>query len=263
MVQGIRLSFSQWGGTGAYKWIGFANYRSIFANGFSSTLWLTVRYSAISTVGIVLVATLMAAVVSAGVPGARVYRIIWFLPGIAPLVAVSVFWSVAFQPTGGVVDTILGYLGLGSTHAWLATSSQAIYPIAFVTIWAGAGFAFLVVLGGMEQIPVALYEAARLDGANWPQIFFRVMLPMVRPVLGVIGLLEAIWSFNGFTIIWGMTEGGPGYSTSTVPVLVYDYAFHETQFGPAGAMAVVGGLILVALGFVMLRLSRSTHTERA
>ena len=155
--------------------------------------------------------------ISAGVKGGRFYRVIWFLPGIAPIAAVSVFWSLAFQPTSGVVDAALGHLGLGSTHAWLSSSSLAIYPIVFVTVWASAGFAFIVLLSGMEQIPVEFYEAARLDGASWTRVFRSIMLPLVRPVIGVVALLEAIWTFNGFTVIWGMTQGGPGYATSTLP----------------------------------------------
>ena len=220
-------------------------------------MWLTAKYSLLSTVGIIIVATLLAAAVSAGVKGGRFYRVIWFLPGIAPIAAVSVFWSLAFQPTSGVVDAALGHLGLGSTHAWLSSSSLAIYPIVFVTVWASAGFAFIVLLSGMEQIPVEFYEAARLDGASWTRVFRSIMLPLVRPVIGVVALLEAIWTFNGFTVIWGMTQGGPGYATSTLPVLVYRQAFEETNFGPASSMAVIGGVILVVLGSVMLRLSQS------
>ena len=243
--------------------MGLTNYRQVFAGGFGSTLILTIKYSVLSTAGVVIVALLLAAAITAGVRGARVYRIIWFLPGVAPIAAVSVFWSTAFQPTSGAVDAVLGFLGLGSAHAWLATSSEAIYPAIFVTIWAGTGFAFLIILGGMEQIPFELYEAARLDGASWPRVFRSVMLPILRPVLGVIILLEAIWSFNGFTVIWGLTQGGPGYATSTVPVMVYKEAFQETNFGPASAMAVIGGAILVLLGVVMLRLSRSQQRARA
>lgn len=257
VVEGVRLSFSSWGGTGPVAWVGLGNYRAMMANGFGSTLVLTVKYSLLSTVGIMVLASLMAAAVSSGVKGARFYRVIWFLPGIAPIAAVSVFWSLAFQPTSGIVDAVLGHLGLGSTHAWLASASYAIYPTVFVTVWASVGFAFLVLLGAMEQIPTSITESARLDGASWVRIFRSMTIPLIRPVIGVIALLETIWTFNGFTTIWGMTQGGPGYATSTVPVLVYQEAFRETNFGLASSMAVVGGAILVILGAIMLRVSRS------
>ena len=239
------------------SWVGLSNYRQTFANGFSSTLWLTVKYSVLATVGTMTAAALMAAAVSFGAKGSRIYRVIWFLPGIAPIAAMSVFWASAFQPTSGAIDVILGAVGLGSTHAWLASPSLAIYPAIFVTIWASVGFAFLVLLGAMEQTPVSLYEAARIDGASWPRIFYSITLPLIRPVVGVLGLLEAIWTFNGFTTIWGMTQGGPGFATSTVPVLVYEEAFRQSDFGLASSMAVIGGAILVVLGIAVLRMSQT------
>lgn len=256
IVEGIRLSFSQWGGTGPITWAGLSNYRSMLGAGFTSSLWLTVKYSVLSMAGVVAIATGLAAAVSGRVAGSRLYRVIWFLPGIAPVAAVAVFWSAAFQPVQGAADAILGAIGLGNTHAWLGTPDQAIYPTVFVTIWTSVGFAFLLLLGAMEQIPVSLYEAARLDGAGPLRIFTSVTMPLIRRVFAVVALLELIWTFNGFTTIWGMTEGGPGYSTSTLPIFVYKEAFQQTDFGVASSMAVVGGAILVVVGLVALRLSR-------
>jgi raffinose/stachyose/melibiose transport system permease protein len=257
IVQGIRFSFSSWGGTGPIIWDGLNNYRQTFTASFASTLLLTVRYSVLSMAGIMAVALGLAAAVSAGVRGSTFYRIVWFLPGVAPLAAVGVFWSAAFQPGQGVVNAILGSLGLGNEHAWLAETSTAIYPVIAVTIWASVGFAFLLLLGAMEQIPVSLYEAARIDGAGKVRAFFSITLPLVRPVATVVALLELIWTFNGFTIIWAMTLGGPGTATSILPVLVYRDAFQNLDFGLASSMAVVGGVILMIIGIVSLKVGQS------
>jgi ABC-type sugar transport system permease subunit len=119
------------------------------------------------------------------------------------------------------------------------------------------GFAFLLLLGAMEQIPVSVYEAARIDGASPVRALFSITLPLVRPVLAVTAMLELIWSFNGFTTLWAMTQGGPGFATSILPVQVYKEAFQQTEFGPASAMAVMGGLILIVVGAIGLRLSQS------
>jgi len=255
LVEGLRLSFSSWGGTGPIRWDGISNYRSVFSGQFLTSLELTAKYSVLSMAGIMIAATVLAASVSARVAGFRFYRVIWFLPGIAPVSAVAVFWSTAFQPVQGAVNAILGALGLGNAHAWLGTPNDAIYPVIFVTIWTSVGFAFLLILGAMEQIPTSLYEAARIDGASTLRMFRSITMPLIRPVFTVVALLELIWTFNGFTTIWGMTEGGPGYSTSTLPVIVYRAAFQETAFGQASAMAVVGGAILVVVGVVALRIS--------
>ncbi len=208
--------------------------------------------------GIVIVALVLAEAVRSGARGSTFYRIVWFLPGIAPFAAVGVFWSLAFQPSGGAVDAVLGDVGLGSNHAWLAGSSTAIYPIIAVTIWASVGFAFLLLLGAMPAgASVSLYEAARIDGAGGVRMFFAITVPLIRPVLTVVALLELIWTFNGFTVIWAMTMGGPGYATSTLPVLVYKEAFQDLNFGLASSMAVVGGLILMIVGIVSLRVGQS------
>jgi raffinose/stachyose/melibiose transport system permease protein len=263
LAQAVRLSVSSWYGVGPATYTGSQNYRDAIHGGIVSTLWLTAKFALLSTIGIMVLATLMAAVVSARVKGARFYRVVWFLPGIAPVTAVALFWSTAFQPGTGAVNVVMGAVGLGRSHTWLADASKSIYPPIFVTIWASVGFAFLLVLGAMEQIPVSVYEAARLDGARAVRTLFSITLPLVRPVLVVTTLLEFIWSFNGFSVLWAMTEGGPGFSTSILPVQVYRQAFQLTNFGLASAMAVIGGGVLVVIGAISLRFSRSRQLGAA
>ena len=257
-LQGVRMSFTDWHGVGDINFVGFTNYaNALFDSPFFSALELTAVFCISTTVGIMVIATLLATAVSARVKGSRFYRVVWFLPGIAPVSAIGVFWSTAFQPHQGIVNVILGSVGLGSDHAWLASSQSAIYPTIFVTVWASVGFAFLLILGAVEQIPVSIFEAARMDGAGPVRSFFAMTLPLIRPVLVVTATLELIWNFNGFTVIWAMTQGGPGYATSLLPVMVYKQAFQLTNFGLASAMAVMGGIILVVLGLFGLRMSRS------
>jgi ABC-type sugar transport system permease subunit len=261
-IQGIRLSFSSWPGFGDPQFVGLANYtQALFDSPFIASLLLTAKYAVASALGIVIIATLLAAAVSAGKKGSAFYRVVWFLPGIAPVAAVGIFWATAFQPTFGVVNVALGFLGLGNDHQWLADENTAIYPAIFVTIWASVGFAFLLILGSMEQIPVSTYEAARIDGAGTIRTFFSITLPLIRPVLAITAVLELIWQFNGFTIIWGMTQGGPGFATSTLPVVVYKEGFQLVNFGLASAMAVLGSIVLIVVGLISLRLSRSQQEE--
>src|SRR5207253_318985 len=172
-------------------------------------------------------------------------------------------WSSAMQPTTGFVNVVLGYLGLGNAHTWLAQTNTAIYPCVFASVWAGVGFGFILILGATEQIPVELYEAAELDGASAVRRFLNVTLPLIRPVVGVVGMLEFIWAANGFTLLWAMTRGGPGYATSIIPVLIYREAFVFGDYGQASAMAVLGGSVLIVIGSLILRLTRSTYEGAA
>jgi ABC-type sugar transport system permease subunit len=182
MINSIQLSVSRWGGLGPLESVGFDNYKFLFSDPqmrYSSRI--TIFYAFSVAFLVVAIATLLAAAVSANVRGHKAMKIIWFFPGIAPPTAVAIFWSSSFQPESGVVNVILGKLGLGDDYAWLASSDTALYPVIFVGVWSAVGFAFLVILGAVEQIPVSLREAALVDGANVRQQFTKITLPLIRP----------------------------------------------------------------------------------
>ena len=258
MINSIKLSFSRWGGLGPLEAVGVNNYKFLFTDPqmrYSSRI--TIFYAFTVAFFVVAIGTLLAAAVSANVRGHKAMKLIWFFPGIAPPTAVAIFWSSGFQPESGVVNILLGKIGLGNNHAWLASSDTALYPVIFVGVWSAVGFAFLVILGAVEQIPVSLREAALVDGANMRQQFTKITLPLIRPILMTIFTLEIIWTFNGFTVVWAMTNGGPSDSTSILPILAYKEAFRYGRFGTAAAMAVITGIFLMVVGTIGIRLSRS------
>lgn len=254
----IRLSLSRWGGIGPLEGVGLENYRYLATN--EQMLYsarITVIYAFSVAILVVAIATLLATAVSYNVFGHRAMKIIWFFPGIAPPTAVAIFWSTSFQPETGVVNTLLSKVGLRNDYAWLASSDTALYPVIFVGIWAAVGFTFLVILGSVEQVPVSLREAAVVDGANIVQQFVKITLPLIRPVLFTMLTLQIIWTFNGFTTVWAMTNGGPSDSTAILPILAYKEAFRFGRFGNAAAMAVVTGVFLMIVGAIGIRMSRS------
>jgi raffinose/stachyose/melibiose transport system permease protein len=260
VLDGIRLSFTDWGGVGKPDWVGLANYRTAaHTSSVRHSIVLTLEYAAACAAGMVVVGAVLAAAVSGKVKGAAFYRVVWFLPGVAPLTAVAVFWSAAFQPGSGAVNGFLDVIGLGKQHAWLASPNTAIYVVTLVTIWSGAGFVFLLLLGAIEQIPISLYEAASVDGASRVRQFFALTVPLIRPVLVISAMLELIWTANGFSVVWAMTQGGPGEATQTLPILVYRQAFSLGNYGLASAMAALSGVILLVIGLISLRLSRSSQ----
>jgi len=247
IVRLLQTSFSSWYGIGDMTWLGTGNYTATLGD---EAFWSSLGRSAVlglgCAVGLTVIATVLAALISAGIRGASVYRVIFFLPAIAPPAAVGVFWALSFQPRTGVVNAVLGRVGLGNTHAWLADPGTALFAVMAVAIWTGVGFAFLVLLGAMEDVPVSVYEAGALDGAGAVRRFFSLTLPLIRPVLSMVVLLEVIWSFNAFTLVWALTTGGPGDATVILPVLVYKEAFQMGNFGPAAAASVLGGVLLLA-----------------
>jgi ABC-type sugar transport system permease subunit len=251
VVDLLITSLSRWSGVGQAQFIGIDNYGKLLRNSaVISALGRSLLLGVGTALGIGIVATVLAAMISRGIRGNRFYRIAWFLPAVAPPSAVAVFWALSVQPRSGVVNAILGAIGLGDEHAWLADPSTALWVVVFVAIWQGVGFAFLVILGAMEDVPISIYEAASLDGASPVRAFFGVTLPLIRPVLSMIVLLNVIWAFNGFTLVWGMTQGGPGDATTILPAQVYRDAFKFGNFGVAAATSVVGGVFLLVVGLV-------------
>lgn len=259
----VRSSLSEWSGIGQPTFIGLENYQAILSDeAVGSALLRSLVLGVGASLGISAIATVLAALVSGGIRGSSLYRIIWFLPAIAPPSAVAVFWALSVQPRSGAVNAFLGSIGLGDTHALLADPATAMWVIIGVAIWQGVGFAFLVILGAIEDVPVAVYEAASIDGCSPVRQFFSITLPLIRPVLSMIALLEVIWAFNGFTLVWGMTRGGPGDATAILPVQVYKEAFLFGDFGFAAAISVVGGIFLLIIGIVGQALGSSKGADQ-
>jgi|APCry1669193181_1035450.scaffolds.fasta_scaffold78824_2 ABC-type sugar transport system permease subunit len=258
----LRLSVSKWPGVGPVKYVGAANYHRLVEQGnFFYSARITVIFAFSVAFLIIALAVILAAAVSSGIRGGKFMKVVWFFPGIAPPTAVAIFWSSSLQPDSGIVNIFLRNIGLGGNHALLGSERTALYPIIFVAVWASVGFAFLVILGATESVPVSIREAAIIDGANVRQQFTKITLPLIRPVVLTIFTLEIIWNFNGFTMVWAMTRGGPGVSTEILPIYAYKEAFFFGRFGTAALIAVVAGAFLILIGAIGTRLSRSAQVE--
>ena len=261
-MNSIWLSFNEWPGIGTPEWVGTENYNTLFAEGrLAESIRITLLYSFVASFFIVAIALLLAVAVSSNLRGSKFFRVVWFFPGVAPPTAVAIFWSLGFQPEIGVVNAILGRLGLPSDNQWLAQSATVMFPVIFVGIWVGVGFAFLVLLGAVEGVDVSYREAAKIDGASQSQQLFQIIIPLIAPVMFTILTLQLIWNFNGFNLVFAMTQGGPGRSSEILPIFTYVEAFRYGRFGPASAAAVIAGIFLVVIGWLGIRLSRSRQID--
>ena len=172
-------------------------------------------------------------------------------------VVVALIFKWMYEPYGGPLNAALQGLGLGQyAHAWLGDSSTAIWAVSVASIWQGVGYPFLLFLAGLQGVPVELYEAARIDGANaWHQ-FRHVTVPFLIPVGAIVSILTILGAMQLFNIVMAMTGGGPGYATE-VPVLhIYREAFQATHFGYATALSMLFGAILFIVSIVQLQFSR-------
>jgi ABC-type sugar transport system permease subunit len=257
IAESVHISLGSWDGIGSVTYRGLANYRRLIEDSLVRQSVVTSLEFFLGTVAFtVVIGCLLANAVSRKVPGARIFKVVWFLPVIIPVSVAGIFWSNAFQPTTGVVNSVLGSVGLGDGHAWLASPSTALYATIFVTVWTQTGYAMLILLGAMDTISPEVHEAATLDGVGAAGRLFRITLPNIVPMLGTVTTLMAVFSFNAFGIIYAMTRGGPGNSTTILPVLVYKQSFLNQDYGYGSATAVVTTLIVGAIGILVLRLFR-------
>ncbi|WJL97026.1 sugar ABC transporter permease [Microbacterium sp. ET2] len=254
----VRLSLATWRGAGPVEWVGLANFGDVLSRpDFYRSVRTTFVFAVLVTVGTTGLALVLAAIASSATSRNSFYKFVWFLPAIAPPAALAVFWALSVQPGTGIVNVLIESFGGSASTAWLADPESALYVIVVVNVWIESAFAFLLILGAMEQVPVSLYEAGRLDGTSAAQRFWFITLPSIQPVLTIVVMLQFIWSFNGFTVVWAMTRGGPGDATQTLPVLLYREAFFFSNYGSAAAIGVLGSIVLIGVGIVAIRLSRS------
>ncbi|MCW2877471.1 MAG: hypothetical protein JWQ95_1571 [Sphaerisporangium sp.] len=257
IAESVHISLGSWDGVGAVVFKGLANYTRLFQDSlFRQSLVNSLLFFVLTTAFSVVIGGLLANAISRGVPGGRFFKVIWFLPVIMPVSVAGIFWSNAFQPETGIANSLLGALGLGSDHAWLADPSGAIYLVVFVAVWTQTGYAMLLLLGAMESIPIEVHEAATIDGVGSAGRLFRITLPNIIPMVGTVTTLMAVFSFNAFGIIYSMTRGGPGNATSILPVLVYKESFQQQDYGYGSATAVVTTVIVGIIGVLVLRIFR-------
>ena len=245
----VRTSLSDWSGIGPREWVGVDNFVEVFTEAtIRSGLIKSVIMGVGVALGIAALGTVLAAFVSRGLAGSR----------DLPRAVVPPRRGTA-QRGGGVLGAVraavrrsrecrVGRLGSRRRPAWLADPSTALVVIIAVGIWRGVGFAFLIILGAMEEAAVWVDSGDRRSRGG------EVLLPdhaALDPPSAArqSSCSTSCWAFNGFTLVWGMTRGGPGDATTVLPVLVYKDAFQFSNFGVAAAMSVVGGAILLIIGF--------------
>jgi len=222
--------------------------------GFRRSLVVTVVYALLVISGHVLVGVTLAVMLASDVKFNTVFRAILILPWLFPEVVVALIFRWIFDPIFGILNHALSMLGMISSQvAWLDDPTWAFVAVVFAAIWKGYPLVMLLSLAGLQSIPKDRYEAAALDGAGRLLQFRYVSLPGLAPILGVAVILEFVWWFKHFTIVWLMTKGGPVDATNVVSIDIYRTAFQSFDFGRAAAMAVIVLFICVAFAIVYRR----------
>jgi raffinose/stachyose/melibiose transport system permease protein len=260
----VYLSFFNWSGVGPLQFVGFSNYVALWQQPAIAASFLHAAILVLFFAGlpVVIALGLTALMTHAPIRGLAVYRTLLFLPQIVALVAVAAVWDWILG-SGGPVNTFLRAVGLHALAVnWLGSFTWTLPAVGIIGGWVGYGFAMVVFMAGVQKIPRSLYEAARIDGAGAIREFFVVTLPGLRNEFTVVLVLTITGALTTFDIVYILTGGGPGTSTTVPAYSVYNLAFSEDQVGAAAAVGVVLSLIVFAVALIVLRLSRSEE-ERA
>lgn len=245
--------------------VGIQNYANIFTpdnirhQQFWNALLNTVEFVAYSVPLLVALPLLMAVLLNTKTPGRNFFRAIFFSPWALSGAVVALLWWWVFQSQGGLVNYYLADLGVKAPR-WLSSMPWAWVAIVVCTVWWTIGFNMIILLAALQDIPDYLYEAAQLDGATSLQSFFRITLPLLRPVLLFIITTSIIASFNLFIQPFIMTEGGPaqpaGLATEAVMMRIYREAFVDNRQGSAAAMSFIVATLMIAISYTNFKLFR-------
>ena len=258
---GSYLSLTRYNLLSPPSFVGFKNYVALFHDRmFLLSLRNTLVFVLGTTIPVWIGSLLLALVFDSKVPGRTVWRALFFLPVLPPLVVVAVIWQIILHPNGMVTALLSPFTGLGEI-AWLTNPELSPILIIAVSNWTMIPFFAMIWLAGLASIPDELRHAASLDGASKVQSFFFVVLPMLRRTAVLVAALSTINAFQAFILQYEMTpdKGGPADANVTLGLLIWKYGFQYFRMGDAAAASVVLFAIILLVTLVQLMLGRSKY----
>ena len=254
MLMAVGLSFTNYSGGPRFRFIGLKNYFVAFSNpDFLSYLAVTFKFMIITVLFQIGLGLSFSLLLAKSFKGCSFYRGILYVPNILSSVAVGLAFMFIFEPSNGLMNQLLSFLGL-PTSKWLAGSNSSLSVIITIAIWQNFGYYMVLFIGGLQNISTTLYEAAEMDGAGKIKQFFHITLPGLSPVLFYGITIAIIRGFQVFDYIYIMTGGqqggGPAGSTNVLAFDIYLNAFTYFRFGYASAESVVLMIIILAVTFM-------------
>lgn len=251
ITEAIYRSFTNWDGLYKNDWVGFQNYIDIFTNSPFETLLRNSFVLLISVPLQIFFGLLVAVLLYEEVAGWRFFRAIVYVPQIISAVIIGYLFRIAFG-LDGPINLVLRRIGLEfMSIEWLGNSATALFVLVFCLTWFSVGWQAVVILAGMTKISPSILESASLDGANFWQRTFLIIVPMISRTIEYGAIMSIVWTFTGtFAFIYSITYGGPGYETSTIDYMIYTKFYQASaNFGFATGLAVILLIIILVLTF--------------
>lgn len=248
----LYLTFHSWNLISAPRFVGFANIEALFRDPLlPQSLKATFVYSFVSVPLGLIFSFFLALLINVRIPGIAFFRTIFYLPSIVPAVANALLWSWMFNTEFGLLNVFIRGLG-GSKIPWLQDPGWAIPALVVLSLW-GVGGSMIIFLAGLQGIPDIYYEAAEIDGAGrWAKMRY-ITLPMMSPIFFFNLVIGFINSFQAFTLVYLITDGGPQNSTLFLVLYIYRSAFTSLKMGYAATLSWLLFFILMVLSFIVFK----------
>ncbi|MCS5717012.1 sugar ABC transporter permease [Herbiconiux sp. CPCC 205763] len=259
-LRGIYLSFTDFKVLTPPTWIGLDNFVELLGDDvFWSSLLVTV-YFVVLSVALGLTLSIITAVVLHRLTASTVVRGLIILPFLISGVVAATVWSWMLDTQLGIINIALEQL-TGQSIQFLTSRAWAIPSIALISVWKSLGYTAIIIFAGLQTIPPTIYEAGRIDGANEFQMFRRLTLPLLRPILALVVVLNVIGAFQVFDIVQVATKGGPANASNVLQMYIYSKAFGQFDFGYASAMSLALFAVLIVITFLQMRLLRASESD--
>ena len=257
IIRAAGISFTRFDVLAGSEFIGLENYKQMLSDMrlrkvYGNTAVFTI-FAVFFNTGIGL---LLAVLLNQKMPTAvrNLFRSIYFFPILVAHTYIATIWQYLYQQDTGIINYYLSFLGIDPIP-WLSSSKMVMVSIIIMDVWKNTGFAMLIFLAGLQNIPQDYYEAAELDGANDFQRFFRITLPLLSPTIFFIVVIFMIGALQVFDTIIVLTQGGPGDSSRSIVMYIYEQAFQRFDMGYASALSMTLFAIIMLLTLLQFRLS--------
>lgn len=246
---GIAYSFTRYSGIGRAEFIGWSNYRRLIKD---RIFWISIKNTAIifvvASILLLILSFLLALLLNQKLRLVNTSRALIFSPAIIAPIIVGIVWVYILDPKIGVINAILRSIGAeGATHEWIGGTVLTPYSIAFIYFWQQLGYLTTIFIAGLKQIPDEILEAAKVDGANWLQEIWHVIIPSMRATFSTVIVLIITGIFKIFEIVQQTTGGGPNHMSDTLVTYSYSITFQSGEYGYGMSLATVTFLISLAI----------------
>ena len=256
VIFNIYIGFTEWSGLGEPVWKGLANYKKVLTDpAFGTVLKNFVFITGAFVILDCALGMVIAAVIKMGLKISGLAKVLIYLPLVLSPVIIGYTFRLLLEANNGIVNVLLRKMGLEKlTRQWLIDPDLVLFVLLFILLWQGVGFAMILYIAGISGIPSSVYEAARIDGAGEVAQFFYITVPLLRGTTYTLVIMNVITYIKLFDLVQVMTGGGPGNTTVTFTIYVYNKAFKLYDMGGASAVATIMLLISLILTAVQLKM---------